>query len=58
MKFGELKIQYKIPDRINRKLDDEIQKVVKKFGFIFIGSGYNFHTHIRDAVFEPKDCGD
>ena len=54
----KLKIRYNFipelkPDewKLADKLDKEIEKVAKKFGFKFEGSGFDFHTKIRDLTF-------
>jgi len=57
----QLKIEYSFkpecPDgweKLSEKLDKEIEKIVKKFGFKFEGSGWDFGTNIRDLSFYKK----
>jgi len=53
MKERKLKITYKIQDNgeIDEKLEKELAKILKRFGWLWEGQGYDFQTRIRDLGF-------
>lgn len=40
--------------KMTDKLDKELERVAKKLGFKFEGSGFDFHTKVRDLAFYKK----
>jgi len=57
MKNNELKIIYKVEERLDRKLDDALEDCLKKLGWRRWASGYELETKERDLAFEkmPND---
>ena len=53
MKERKLKITYKIQDNgeIDEKLEKELAKILKKFGWLWEGQGYTSYKRIRDLSF-------
>jgi len=49
-----MKIIYK--GEVNGKLDEDLEKVLKKHGYSRWASGYTFETDERDLAFEKKNA--
>ena len=47
----KLKIKYKILQKVDKKLDKAIENCLKKLGWKWEGSGYDFYTKERDLDF-------
>jgi len=54
LKKGELKVYYLVNGRIDSKLDEAIEEVLKKFGYHRWASGSDFETKVRDLAFDKK----
>lgn len=53
MNDGDLAIKYRNEEQfINNKLDQELEKLLKTFGFKWTGSGISVQGHIRDISFK------
>lgn len=50
----DLKIYYQDKELINSEFDKEIEKLAKKHGLTFTGSGLEYETKIRDIHFIEK----
>ena len=57
LKEGELKIFYRLPDRVNEELDSALKKVLKTFGYEQWASGFNFIDETRDLAFKKIKSG-
>ena len=44
-------IMYKIKGKVNRTMERELGKILRKRGFKFIGSGYDFTNKRQDIEF-------
>ena len=55
MKEGELRVFYKVKDRINMQFDRELSDLCKKFGFTWWASGFDREEEIRDIAFDLRE---
>ena len=55
MQNNRLTVEYKISERINRRLDKAIVKAIEKLGWTFFGSGFAYKTEVRDLVFKKDE---
>ena len=50
-----LQVFYKDKGRVNTEFDKEIERVAKKFGLLFTGSGFACERQVRDLYFAKKE---
>ena len=49
-----MKKEFKITFDYDEKLSDELEELLKRNGYIFVGSGYNTLTKQRDLHYEKN----
>ena len=48
LKNGDVRVHYKLPERVDMELDKAISAVFKKFGYKELGTGFDFIDEVRD----------